>query len=307
MAEIIIISISGVIGLLLLSYLIIGLIISNRILKPVIRTEDNIYFEESNGQNISDEVLNAPHERVEIMARNGYKLSARVYFADKKSDNWIVALHGYNNRSLTMAKYALIFNKLGYNVLAPDMRRSGLSEGKTITFGYYERKDAEDWIEYLYKAYKPNEIGLYGISLGAATVNLVASIRNDIKFVISYCSFSSFKDIILARGPDYFKKIILLYPSIVIGGYILSKAALNTVNIENAVSNISCPMLILHSKKDAFTPYTQSVKLSKANPNAELYLFEEGAHARAYATSPKEYEKVITDFINKTNKSNINK
>ncbi|NCA67612.1 MAG: alpha/beta hydrolase [Clostridia bacterium] len=302
MAGKIVLYISGVLGLLALIYVIIGIIIARRILKPPFRTEEMIFQEESVKQKISEDILNSPYQRVEISGHNRYKLSARIYTADKASNKWIVALHGYNNRSLTIAKYARIFNKLGYNVLAPDMRRSGLSGGKTITFGYYERKDAEDWLEYLYSNYKDIKIGLFGISLGASTGILVASIRPDIRFLISYCSFSSFRDVIAARGPDYFSKIMLLYPAIIFGAYILSRSALNTIDIVDAVKDVTCPMLIMHSRKDAFTPYEQALKLSKANPDAKLHLFSEGAHARAYSVSPEEYEKVMTDFIQNSDK-----
>ncbi len=298
----IILIVSLVLGSLTLIYLIVGLIIAKRILKPAKRSEEIIFQEEANNQRIPEAVLLAPHQRVGIKARNGYGLSARIYLAPQASDRWIVALHGYNNRSLTMAKYALIFNKLGYNVLAPDMRRSGQSGGNTVTFGYFERRDTEDWIEYLYKTYGNIVFGLFGISLGAATAILVASIRNDAKFIISYCSFSSFKDIIIARGPDYFRGIMLLYPAIIAGAYILSRALLSTIDIADAASAIDCPMLIMHSKKDAFTPYAHSLKIAKAAPRAKLYLFEEGAHARAYSISPEEYEKVVTDFITSSDK-----
>jgi alpha-beta hydrolase superfamily lysophospholipase len=243
-------------------YFVFGLIVAWRILKPAPRSEDVIFKDETDNHKVLEEVLLSSHTRAEFKGHNGYKLSARIYLASVKTEKWIVALHGYNNRSLTIAKYARIFNNLGYNVLAPDMRRCGESGGKTVTFGYYERKDTEDWIEYLYKTYGNITFGLFGISLGAATAILVASLRSDAKFIISYCSFSSFKDIIKARGPDYFRGIMIMYPAIVAGAYMLSRAALNTVDIAAAAGEITCPMLILHSKKDAFTPYTQSLKIS---------------------------------------------
>ncbi len=305
MAVKIILSISGIFSFFALAYLVVGILIARRILMPPPRSEEMIFEEESGNQKIPHDVLLTPYERVRITGRNKYKLSARIYPAKTPGKKWIMALHGYNNRSLTIAKYAVIFNKLGYNVIAPDMRRSGESGGKTVTFGYFERRDTEDWLEYMYNTYGDISIGLYGISLGAATATLVTSLRNDIRFLISYCSFSSFKDIIISRGPDYLSKIMLLYPSIVAGAYLLSRAVLSNIDIADAAKEVDCPMLIMHSKKDAFTPYWHALKLSEANPRATLHLFEEGAHARAYSVAPEAYERIITEFIQQVEQKQV--
>lgn len=292
--------IAGLILLSVLTYLFIGIYISLKVnfIRP--RTWYQIYRNEWK-ENIPHKLINPEHKRIYLISKLGYDMSARFYPAkDKKSHKYVLMLHGYSNCSQTCGKYSLLFNAKGVNCLAPDTRRCGESKGRGITFGYYERSDAEQWIEEIYKIDPKAEIGLFGISLGAATANLVASMRSDIKYVVSYCSYSSFKEIILDKGSTIYPVMIkFLYPAIVLGGYITTGARLDMIDIVEAFKNISCPILLMHSKGDAFTPIRHAYRLHEANPKAEMKIFEKAAHARAYSTHTELYTSYLNEFLDK--------
>ena len=79
--------------------------------------------------------------------------------------------HGYRENSLRMASYIRMFHDLGYNVLAPDDRGAGRSEGHYITFGWQDRLDYQNWLKQLIaKKGQDSKIGLFGVSMGGATV-----------------------------------------------------------------------------------------------------------------------------------------
>lgn len=294
---IIIISSLAFLGLI---YILLGVLMSRKICYVKPRSVQMLYRNEWK-ENFTHDKINPPHSMIFIRSRLDYDMSARFFPSEKKSHKYILMLHGYNNCSLTCGKYALLFNEKGINCLAPDSRRSGGTNNKAVTFGYYERSDAEQWIEEIYKMDPKAEIGLFGISLGAATAILIASMRTDIKYLISYCSFASFKDIILDKGSTIYPKTIrFFYPAIVAGAFLTTGARLDLIDIAAAMKNVTCPVLIMHSKGDAFTPYRHAVKLHEANPLSELKSFEKHPHARAYSKDPQLYKKYLDDFLSKS-------
>jgi predicted alpha/beta-fold hydrolase len=58
----------------------------------------------------------------------------------------------------------------GYQVVTYDARNHGLSGKSFTTLGQIEACDLQDIIDYVKKKYQPEKIGLYGFSMGAATL-----------------------------------------------------------------------------------------------------------------------------------------
>lgn len=113
------------------------------------------------------------------------KLNANVYIADKNSDKWAVLIHGYMmSGSLMYMAVGDMYTSQGYNVIAPDLRGFGSSDG-SVAMGYLESLDVYDWIKDLnanwndsarYGVTKaPETIVVHGISLGGATTLQIAT------------------------------------------------------------------------------------------------------------------------------------
>ena len=113
------------------------------------------------------------------------KLSANVYVSNVNSNKWVVLVHPF------MTSGALIYNAIGgmyeeqgYNVLAPDLRGFGNSDG-SVAMGYLESLDIYDWIKDLNTNWSnsnrygvnvaPTTIVVHGISLGGATTLQLAT------------------------------------------------------------------------------------------------------------------------------------
>ena len=64
--------------------------------------------------------------------QNGLKLSAIYLPAETKSEKTTLVAHGYMGNAETMTNYAKMFHDMGYNVLVPDARGHGKSEGDYI-------------------------------------------------------------------------------------------------------------------------------------------------------------------------------
>ena len=118
------------------------------------------------------------------------KLNARVYIADANFDKWAVIIHGYMmSGSLMYSAVGNMYAEQGYNVLAPDLRGFGSSDG-SVAMGYLESLDVYDWIKDLNQNWNnkerygvnvaPESIVVHGISLGGATTLQLAT-NPDIK------------------------------------------------------------------------------------------------------------------------------
>ena len=113
------------------------------------------------------------------------KLNARVYIVDKNSDKWAVLVHGnMMSGSLMYSAVGSMYTQQGYNVIAPDLRGFGSSDG-SVAMGYLESLDVYDWIKDLNANWKddsrygvsvaPETIVVHGISLGGATTLQLAT------------------------------------------------------------------------------------------------------------------------------------
>ena len=56
-------------------------------------------------------------------------LKGYEYMNEPSSHKWAIVVHGYNGRASEMTKYVRNFYEQGYNVIAPDLRGHGNSEG----------------------------------------------------------------------------------------------------------------------------------------------------------------------------------
>lgn len=115
------------------------------------------------------------------------KLSGKIYYAevDKNgnptSDKWVYLIHGANMTGQAMADaVGQMYLDQGYNILAPDSRGYGNSEGEE-ELGYVESLDVWDWLTYLNNTYgdKCEKIILHGISLGGATTVFASGLEID--------------------------------------------------------------------------------------------------------------------------------
>ena len=107
----------------------------------------------------------------EPISLNGY-----IYYANQKSTKWVVLVHPFmTSGNLIASILAETYLDMGYNVIAPDLRGFGRSEG-SVAMGWLESLDIWDWLRYINDASNvfvasraATEVVIHGISLGGAT------------------------------------------------------------------------------------------------------------------------------------------
>ena len=239
----------------------------------------------------------------QLTSNDGLKLSAYYLPAKKEQHKTAIIAHGYMGQATDMPHYAKIYHDLGYNVLMPDARGHGKSEGDYIGFGWDERKDYLQWINRIIKKDPQSEIVLHGVSMGAATVMMTSGekLPDNVKAFVEDCGYSSVKGELGYQLKEMFN--LPAFPLIPVtslvtkvrAGYFFGEAD----TIKQLKKNTR-PMLFIHGDKDDFVPYFMLDEVYKATKGPkEQYVVHGAKHAEALSSNPSMYQKKVTEFIQK--------
>lgn len=83
-------------------------------------------------------------------------------------------LHGYRSDYTGALQLAAPYYEAGYQVIAPDLRACGESEGDYVGMGWLDREDILRWIDFILADDPEAKIVIHGISMGAATTMMTA-------------------------------------------------------------------------------------------------------------------------------------
>lgn len=243
------------------------------------------------------------YENVHILSHDRLQLHGCYIQSAIPSQRVAILAHGYTSQGKHMASFARFYHEnLGFNVLLPDARGHGESEGDYIGFGWADRLDYLRWIDYaLQRLGSASEIVLHGISMGGATVLMTSGeeLPHQVRAVVSDCAYSS-----AAAQLSYQMKRMYHLPSFPIlhatslitklkAGYFFSEASALT-----QVSKANVPILFIHGDADTFVPYSMVHQLYSACPAAkELYVVNGAGHGLAFRRDPERYRQTVERFV----------
>ncbi len=242
----------------------------------------------------------APSQRVCITARDGLRLSARLYLAPKESDVLEIFFHGWRGTALrdgcgggTMALDA------GHHLLLVDQRAHGESDGQVITFGIKEKYDCLDWVNYAVDRFGENiKIQVSGISMGAATVMMAAALPlpPQVKGITADCGYTSPEAIIRKVCRDMQISDRIGYPFVKLAARLYGHFSLRDTGALEAVTKTKLPILIIHGTADDFVPYDMALALQAANPNIKLLSVPNAGHGLSFFYDNPAYTTAIREF-----------
>lgn len=242
---------------------------------------------------------------VYLTSKDGLFLHGYTIKSSASTDKWVIAVHGYDGRSDYMAVYARKFTEKGYNVLLPDMRGFGLSEGKEITMGHREKDDLILWINKLINDYSAGEIVLFGISMGGATVMLASGekLPDNVKYIIEDAGYSSVKE----EFEYNIRRIVHIppYPALwfvdIISKFKKCWSVLRDADCIRAVKRNKLPILFIHGSCDDFVPFEMQDKLYNAavSQQKEKLVVYGAKHIESLRIDEELYWDKIFSFIEK--------
>lgn len=238
-----------------------------------------------------------------ITSSDNLKLHAYEVKNENKTDKWAIVVHGYTSEGKLLSSKAKHLYNMGYNVLVPDLRSHGTSEGNYIGMGWHDRLDIIDWINYIVKNNPKSEIALHGTSMGSATVLMVSGekLPSNVKAIVADCGYTSVYDEFSYQLKQLFNLPafpIMNFSDVVT--HIRAGYCLNDASAINQVKKSTTPILYIHGDKDDFVPYYMMDELySATNSEKEKLTIEGGEHANSDLVNPKLYWSTVNSFLEK--------
>lgn len=259
--------------------------------------------------NIADPNLTAPaqpnfeSEVWTLQSFDGLKLQATYYQPKNPSHNWAILVHGYGRDKNFANDYAEEYLRHGYNVLTPDLRASGTSEGTYLTMGALESRDIAAWAEKIVGRDPQAKIILHGVSMGAATVLMASAL--DVKnlcAVVEDCGYTSAYEMFT----EQLKKIfglpeVPIMPIVDVVSKFKTGVAVSDAAPIRSVPNTKVPTLFIHGTADTLVPFEMMEKLYEVSgaPVKEKYIVEGAGHADAKKINPPKYFQQVFKFIDR--------
>jgi fermentation-respiration switch protein FrsA (DUF1100 family) len=232
---------------------------------------DNLLFQPQ-----APDYISLPNE-VKIKTGNGETLNA-VYLKNPDATYTLLFSHGNAEDLANVAPFMEQFYLLGYSVLMYDYRGYGTSEGSP---SYTKvKKDASSAYRWLTETagVPPEQIIAHGRSLGGAVAVWTAAHHEVAGLIIESSFTSAFR-------------VKTMVPLL----------AFDKFNSVRFLKNVTCPVLVIHGKKDSILPFWHGKKLFEAASEPKQHFWIDDAEHNDYAYIAKEryFEKIVsfTDLI----------
>ena len=238
---------------------------------------------------------------VSVESEDGLKLHG-LWVPAENPKGTILFAHGYRSSKLLDFSMAFQFyHDLGMNILAPDQRAHGKSEGKYITFGVKESRDMACWIDFHNRMYGELPMILSGLSMGASTMLYLADcdLPKNVKGIIADCGFTSPKEILAS----VFRRVIHLPagPTLIAAEWfarVFAGLSLHEKDTRTVLKNSKLPVFMVHGLADDFVPAVMTQEGYASCTGEKTLLLVEGAgHGISFLVDKPRYSEQIIQFL----------
>ena len=229
------------------------------------------------------------HQHLQVSSRHGYSLIGEIHIP--KGDGpfpAIIFLHGYRS-SKESKKMVMLMEQVqdDYACVRFDASGHGQSGGifEDITPTRYA-EDGEDVLAFLQKKNIPKldltKLAIYGSSLGGFVAGMIAAKHPEVKALMLFAPVSDFAfqkaecEKARKKGLSSIQLPFRRYGHIEIQCALAEDGA--RYDFYRLSKNTYCPTIIFHGDQDEVIPLSQSKKLEKSLPHAELRIIEGADH-----------------------------
>ncbi|MCF8056695.1 MAG: alpha/beta hydrolase [Desulfocapsa sp.] len=224
-------------------------------------------------------MVNLAYEPVELLTSDKVRLDGWFIPAPKER-GVILFCHGNAGNISHRLDSLLLFHKMGYSTFIFDYRGYGRSQGKPSESGTY--LDVEAAWRYLTdkRSIAPSRIILFGRSLGAAIATHQATLHSPGALILE----SSFTSV-----PDMAAELYPFLPA-----RLLSRL---DYNVHQLLQEVSCPVLVVHSRDDEIIPFKHGRALYAAANEPKQFLELRGGHNDGFLLAGQIYIQGLDNFL----------
>lgn len=246
--------------------------------------------------------MERPFQRFTVSTEDGLTLSG--WALKGRVAKTVIFIHGVSWTRYGMVKYMWTFLERGWNVVAFDHRAHGESQGTLKTFGVREKHDLVAVIRWARQQFPQAEVlGLFGESMGAATMLQAAPLVGDVDFMVADSSFSDLRVLAIT----HLRKLHIpgvLVPSILWWAnrftYRRADFRLEDASPIRAIQGLRIPVVFFHGTADKMSPCHMSADLQRAvdpQTHTEVWLQEGAEHSTSIMVDRATYEARLWKFI----------
>ena len=238
------------------------------------------------------------YEEITLTTEDGLRLSA-WWLPRPDSQRVVVGLAGHRSSKSDLLGIGSGLWRAGNNVLLFDWRSRGQSDVAQHSLAYYELRDAEAAVAYVFMRIPEARLGLMGYSMGASVALLLAAREPRVAAIAADSPFTGIAEVV-AHGASQLR----LPPQLVVPmadrmtgwryGY-----RFGAVRPIEAVAAISPrPLLLIHGAADRLIPVSHAHELfAAAHEPKQCWIVEGAEHCGAYFTDRTGYVTRAAEFF----------
>lgn len=213
----------------------------------------------------------------------------------------VLVCHGYGLSKENMRAYIELFPH--DTILLFDFRTHGESEGNLISIGHYEQRDIRAAVNFLRARDTTKNIPLVGIGLSMGGATLLGAAGNGVPFdmVIVDSTFADLTTQVSYSFNHYTGMPTTVFKSLAVTMFeYIAGCCPQDVVPAKFITNITCPLLIIHSENDTTAPVENAHRLfAAATSKKTLWLVKGSRHGFIIHDNPEEYKQRVDQFLAK--------
>jgi fermentation-respiration switch protein FrsA (DUF1100 family) len=236
-----------------------------------------------------------PIEPVTFAGGSGNRLSGWL-IRGRPRTGAVLLLHGIRANRLQLLERARFLHKQGFTVLLFDFQAHGESEGRNITFGYLEAKDARAAFEILRRKAPAERIGVIGLSLGGAAAVLAELPADAMVLEAVFSSFARAVEnrMIMRLGPPG------RYLAPILTWQVKPRLGFDPDALQPAerIARLRVPVLLIAGDMDLHASLDEARLLyARAQEPKELWIIPGASHVDFHDYAAEAYERRILAFL----------